>query len=384
MSDNQQPTGDQSATTVVGGELREAVASLPQIRDELVVYESASTEQKEKIDALMTELNVRDSNSIIFFGAKAQENLTTISDNMLEDVRNKDIGGAGTALNTMVATLRGFDTEGLQKPGFFARLFGKATHIVKFLQRYETVQKQIDKISNELDGHKTQLLTDITSLDRLYTANLEYFHELELYIAAGDEKLRDLDANVIPALRAEAEGAEDVIKAQELRDLQSARDDLERRVHDLRLTRQVTMQGLPSIRIVQENDKGLVNKINSTMTNTIPLWRQQLAVAVTIARSQQAGKAVKSATDLTNELLRDNAETLNQSNAETRRQIERGVFDIEAVKEANQKLIATIEESLQIADEGKRMRADAVQELQVMEDELKKTLVKASAARNDA
>jgi uncharacterized protein YaaN involved in tellurite resistance len=384
MSDNQQPTVDQSATTVVGGELREAVASLPQIRDELVVYESASTEQKEKIDALMTELNVRDSNSIIFFGAKAQENLTTISDNMLEDVRNKDIGGAGTALNTMVATLRGFDTEGLQKPGFFARLFGKATHIVKFLQRYETVQKQIDKISNELDGHKTQLLTDITSLDRLYTANLEYFHELELYIAAGDEKLRDLDANVIPALRAEAEGAEDVIKAQELRDLQSARDDLERRVHDLRLTRQVTMQGLPSIRIVQENDKGLVNKINSTMTNTIPLWRQQLAVAVTIARSQQAGKAVKSATDLTNELLRDNAETLNQSNAETRRQIERGVFDIEAVKEANQKLIATIEESLQIADEGKRMRADAVQELQVMEDELKKTLVKASAARNDA
>lgn len=384
MSDNKQPTVDQSATTVVGGELREAVASLPQIKDELVVYESASNEQKEKIDALMTELNVRDSNSIIFFGAKAQENLTTISDNMLEDVRNKDIGGAGTALNSMVATLRGFDTEGLQKPGFFARLFGKATHIVKFLQRYETVQKQIDKISNELDGHKTQLLTDITSLDRLYTANLEYFHELELYIAAGDEKLRDLDANVIPALRAEAQGAEDVIKAQELRDLQSARDDLERRVHDLRLTRQVTMQGLPSIRIVQENDKGLVNKINSTMTNTIPLWRQQLAVAVTIARSQQAGKAVKSATDLTNELLRDNAETLNQSNAETRRQIERGVFDIEAVKEANQKLIATIEESLQIADEGKRMRADAVQELQVMEDELKKTLVKASAERNDA
>ncbi|MFK7887415.1 MAG: toxic anion resistance protein [Gammaproteobacteria bacterium] len=384
MSDNQQPTVDQSATTVVGGELREAVASLPQIKDEMVVYQSASSEQKEKIDALMTELNVRDSNSIIFFGAKAQENLTTISDNMLEDVRNKDIGGAGTALNNMVATLRGFDTDGLQKPGFFARLFGKASHIVKFLQRYETVQKQIDKISNELDGHKTQLLTDITSLDRLYTANLEYFHELELYIAAGDEKLRDLDNTVLPAQRAEAEGSDDVVKAQELRDLQSARDDLERRVHDLRLTRQVTMQGLPSIRIVQENDKGLVNKINSTMTNTIPLWRQQLAVAVTIARSQQAGKAVKSATDLTNELLRDNAETLNQSNAETRRQIERGVFDIEAVKEANEKLISTIEESLQIADEGKRMRADAVQELQVMEDELKKTLVSASAERNGA
>lgn len=371
---------DHGATTVVGGELADAVASLPSIKDELVEYESASTEEKKKIDDYMSELNVRDSNSIIFFGSKAQENLTTISDNMLDDVRNKDIGGAGDALNNMVATLRGFDTDGLQKPGFFARLFGGAKHIVKFLQRYETVQKQIDKISNELDGHKTKLLTDITSLDRLYSANLDYFHELELYIAAGEEKLRELDDTVIPALREEAKDANDMLKAQELRDLTSARDDLERRVHDLRLTRQVTMQGLPSIRIVQENDKGLVNKINSTMTNTIPLWRQQLAIAVTIARTQQAAKSVEAATDLTNDLLRENAETLNQSNADTRRQIERGVFDIDAVKEANAKLIATIEESLQIAEEGKRMRAEAVVELSTMESELKKTLVTASDA----
>ena len=384
MSKNEDSSVDLSATTIVGSELHQAVISLPKVTDELVPYESASGDEKEKIEALMSEINLRDSNSIIFFGSKAQEDLTTISDNMLDDVRNKDIGGAGNALNNMVATLRGFDTNGLEKPGFFARLFGKATHIVKFLQRYETVEKQIDKISNELDSHKTELLTDITSLDRLYTANLEYFHELELYIAAGDEKLRELDATAIPALQAEAKQADDVVKAQELRDLQSARDDLERRVHDLRLTRQVTMQGLPSIRIVQENDKGLVTKINSTMTNTIPLWRQQLAVAVAIARSQQASKSVKAATDLTNELLRDNAETLNQSNAETRRLLERGVFDIEVVKEANKTLIATIEESLQIADEGKRMRADAVKELQVMEGELKKTLVSASEKRTGA
>jgi uncharacterized protein YaaN involved in tellurite resistance len=383
MSNNDQHV-DHGATTVVGGDLAQAVASLPKIKDELVVYQSASTQEKQKIDAYMKELDLRDSNSIIFFGSKAQENLTTISDNMLDDVRNKDIGGAGDSLNNMVATLRGFDTDGLQKPGFFARIFGRAKHIVKFLQRYETVQKQIDKISNQLDSHKTKLLTDITSLDRLYTANLDYFHELELYIAAGEEKLRELDDTVIPALRAEAKDADDMLKAQELRDLASARDDLERRVHDLRLTRQVTMQGLPSIRIVQENDKGLVNKINSTMTNTIPLWRQQLAIAVTIARTQQAAKSVKAATDLTNELLRENAETLNQSNAETRRQIERGVFDIDAVREANQKLIATIEESLQIAEEGKRMRAEAVKELTTMETELKKTLVTASAARSGA
>lgn len=379
MSEQESSQADPTTTTIVGGDLQQAVVSLPEVKDLPVAYSSATSEQKERIDTLMAELNVRDTNSIIFFGSKAQENLTTISDNMLEGVRNKDIGEAGGALNNMVATLRGFDTDGLQKPGFFARLFGKATHIVKFLQRYETVQKQIDKISNELDGHKTQLLTDITALDRLYTANLEYFHELELYIAAGEEKLRDLDENVLPALKTEAQNSDDVVKAQELRDLSSARDDLERRVHDLRLTRQVTMQGLPSIRIVQENDKGLVNKINSTMTNTIPLWRQQLAVAVSIARAEQAGKAVKSASDLTNELLRENAELLNQSNKEIREQLERGVFDIETVKEANQKLILTIEESLQIADEGKRMRANAVKELSEMENALKQTLTDASA-----
>ncbi|MEM6639121.1 MAG: toxic anion resistance protein [Pseudomonadota bacterium] len=384
MTDQHANTNDTAVTTVADTGLEQATVSLPQVKDLPVAYDSATTEQKERIDALMSELNVRDSNSIIFFGSKAQENLTTISDNMLEGVRNKDIGQAGGALNNMVATLRGFDTDGLQKPGFFARLFGKASHIMKFLQRYETVQKQIDKISNELDGHKTQLLTDITSLDRLYNANLEYFHDLELYIAAGDEKLNDLDTNVLPALKAEVEGSDDVVKAQELRDLSSARDDLERRVHDLRLTRQVTMQGLPSIRLVQENDKGLVNKINSTMTNTIPLWRQQLAVAVSIARAEQAGKAVKGAADLTNELLRENAELLNQSNKDIRQQLERGVFDIETVKEANQKLIATIEESLEIADEGKRMRANAVKELAEMESNLKQTLVDASARRTGA
>ena len=381
MSDTSTPTRELGETTVVGNELTTSVA-LPQIKDELVVYESASSEEKTRIEALIGELDLKNSNSIIFFGSKAQEQLTTISDNMLEGVRNKDVGGAGAALGDMVSTLRGFDTDGLKKPGFFARLFGRASHIVKFLQRYEDVRKQIDKISNELDNHKTKLLTDVTALDRLYHANLDYFHQLELYIAAGEEKLRQLDEEVIPELDRKAREAENVIQAQELRDLRSARDDLERRVHDLRLTRQVTMQGLPSIRLVQENDKGLINKISSTMTNTIPLWRQQLATAVTIARSQQAAKTVKAATDLTNELLAENADALKEANAETRRQLERGVFDVEVVKKANDTLIATIEESLQIADEGKRMRAEAVKELQEMEVQLRDTLASASASQS--
>lgn len=384
MANQETQDYDPGATTIVGGDIRAAAATLPDVKHELVKYSEANTEQKQQLDTLMNEINLTDSNSIIFFGSKAQEQLTTISDNMLEGVRNKDVGGAGNALNEMVTTLRGFDTETLKKPGFFARLFGRAKPIVKFLQRYEDVRKQIDKISNELDSHKTKLLTDITKLDRLYDANLEYFHQLELYIAAGEEKLRQLDETVIPELDRKAAETKDVIQAQELRDLRSARDDLERRVHDLRLTRQVTMQSLPSIRLVQENDKGLVTKINSTMTNTIPLWRQQLATAVTITRSAEAAKSVKAATDLTNELLTENAEALKTANAETRRQLERGVFDIEVVKKANQTLIETIEESLQIADEGKRRREEAIAQLREAESELRKTLAAASSRTQGA
>ncbi len=379
MANQKDSSVDQGATTVVGGDLHVAAANLPELKNAPVVYESAAPEERAQIEELMNSINLADTNSIIFFGTKAQENLTTVSDSMLEGVKNKDLGAAGDSLSDMVATLRGFDADALEKPGFFARLFGRAKPIVKFLQRYEDVRKQIDKISNELDSHKTKLLTDITSLDRLYEANLQYFHDLELYIAAGDEKLRQLADEVIPALDREAQATDDVIKAQELRDLRSARDDLERRVHDLKLTRQVTMQSLPSIRLVQENDKGLVTKINSTMANTIPLWQTQLATSVTIARSHAAAKSVKAASDLTNELLEENAEALKTANAEVRAQIERGVFDLESVKKANQSLIDTIEESLQIADEGKRRRAEAVVQLQEMETNLKDTLAAASA-----
>jgi uncharacterized protein YaaN involved in tellurite resistance len=362
--------------------LAEATQSLPEVADALVPYTQASGEERKLIEALVAEIDPHDTSSIIFFGARAQQQLTTISDQMLEGVRNKDVGPAGESLNAMVTTLRGFDIEGLDprhRPSLFARLLGRAKPVAKFLQQYEQVRKQIDRITDDLERHKVKLLTDITSLDRLYTANLEYFHTLERYIAAGAEKLRQLDQDTIPALQRETDAAREVIKAQALRDLRSARDDLERRVHDLRLTRQVTMQSLPSIRLVQENDKGLVTKINSTLANTVPLWRQQLATAVTIFRSGEAARSVKGATDLTNELLERNAETLKTATVEARTQIERGVFDIESVKKANQTLIQTIEESLRIADEGKRARAQAEQELVQTEAALREALAAARA-----
>lgn len=367
---------EQQASTTTDKEI------VPGVKAEMLPLTEVPAERQQLVRQLVKEIDVSNTQSVIFFGSKAQEQLTMISDRMLEGVKNKEIGPAGDDLSEMVATIRGFEVSDLdpnKKQGFFGRLLGKAKPVVKFLQEYEEVRKQIDMITDKLERHKTHLLTDITSLDRLYQANLEYFHALEDYIAAGEEKLRELDEAIIPEKARQAEVGADVIAAQNLRDLRAARDDLERRVHDLRLTRQVSMQSLPGIRLVQENDKGLVNKINSTIVNTVPLWRQQLATAVTIYRSSQASETVKAATDLTNELLAANAESLKQANAETRKQLERGVFDIETVKKANEALIATIEESLQIADQGKRMRKEAVAQLEQCETELRKTLASAQA-----
>lgn len=361
---------------------------LPEPVAEVQPLEQADAPTSQAIQQRMDQIDMADTNSIIHFGSAAQAELQTISQAMLSDVRNKDVGPAGDSLRNIVATIRGFSVSELdtrRKPTFWERLLGKATPFVKFTARYESVQDQIDRITDDLLGHEHTLLKDIKSLDLLYEKTLQFYDELALYIAAGEAKLAELDGTAIPAKEAEVHAApegDQVKKAQELRDLRAARDDLERRVHDLKLTRQVTMQSLPSIRLVQENDKSLVTKINSTLVNTVPLWETQLAQALTIQRSAQAAAAVRDANDLTNELLTSNAANLRQSNEMIRQEMERGVFDIEAVKQANADLIGTIQDSLRIADEGKAKRAAAEEELQKMEAELRDTLAAAKARRD--
>ncbi|WP_122076834.1 toxic anion resistance protein [Pseudophaeobacter sp. EL27] len=365
-----------------------AANTLPEPVEEVQPLEAATPEVSAAITTRIGEIDMGDSNSIIRFGSGAQAELQTISQAMLADVRNKDVGPAGDSLRGIVTTIRGFSVSELdvrRKPTFWERLLGRAAPFAKFTAKFETIQSQIDKITDDLLGHEHTLLKDIKSLDLLYEKTLNFYDELALYIAAGEAKLADLDANDIPALDAAVAAApegDQVMKAQELRDLRAARDDLERRVHDLKLTRQVTMQSLPSIRLVQENDKSLVTKINSTLVNTVPLWETQLAQAVTIQRSAEAAKAVSSANDLTNELLTSNAANLRQSNKMIREEMERGVFDIEAVKQANADLVGTIQESLQIADEGKARRAAAEEELKKMESELRDTLAAAKARKD--
>lgn len=374
------PTATKTEEEIVPGT---EIAAYKEISKEVIAYNDAKDDEKKSIEELIQEIDIDDRSSILFFGGKAQEEMSTISENMLEGVRNKDLGAAATPLNDMIATIRGFDVDELnpnQKLSFFARLFGKAKPVSVFLSKYDDVRKQINNITDRMEEQKTQLLTDIISLDKLYDANLDYFHKLELYIAAGDEKLRLLDENQVPELQKIAEeNAEDMLAAQAVRDMRGARDDLERRLHDLRLTRQVAMQSLPSIRLVQENDKTLINKVNSTLINTVPLWKNQLAQAVTIFRMSDTAETVKKASDLTNELLESNADNLRTANVEVRKQMERGIFDVESVRKANNQLIETINDSLQIAEEGKVKRAEATKELQQMEGELRQALVAAKS-----
>ena len=337
---------------------------------------------EEEVTALqdaLNELDINDRKSIIYFGSSAQEKLDDISNRMIEGVQNKDVGAAGAALNEMVASIRGFDMDEFnpnKKLAWWQSLFGMAKPLVKFIQEYETVRDQIDKISNSLEKHKSQLMTDIVSLDKLYDANLEYFRNLELYIKAGETKLEELEEQIIPEYEAKVRDSnDDMLAIQEMKEIRGFRDELERRVHDLRLSRQVTMQSLPSIRLIQENDKSLISKITSTLVNTVPLWRNQLAQTVTIFRSHETANAVKDAADLTNELLEKNAEGLREANAEVRKQMERGIFDIESIKKANETFIATLDDSLRIAEEGKAARKDALVELQKTEQELKNALL---------
>ena len=385
MSETVREKANQSMAMVE--EVTAVVLPEPTEANAVVPLAEADKPLGDEIKRRMAEIDMGDTQSIVSFGSAAQAELQEISQSMLADVRNKDVGPAGDSLRSIVTTIRGFSVSELdvrRERSWWEKLIGRAAPFAKFTAQFEKVQGQIDRITDNLLEHEHTLLKDIKSLDVLYEKTLQFYDELALYIAAGEAKLEELDGTVIPAKEKEVEAAAEeqaVMVAQELRDMRAARDDLERRVHDLKLTRQVTMQSLPSIRLVQENDKSLVTKINSTLVNTVPLWETQLAQAVTIQRSAEAAAAVREANDLTNELLTANAKNLRESNKMIREEMERGVFDIEAVKQANADLIGTIEESLQIADEGKAKRAAAEKELQEMEAKLRDTLAAAKAKK---
>ena len=335
----------------------------------------------ERVSELASRIDLNDPGSITRFGQEAQGRAASAADAMLGAARNDAVGEAGSSLSNLLSTLRGFDVTKLDsKPGLIARLFTRAgAETTAILQRYEGVRSQVETIGDKLDAHRTRLMEDVERLERLYDGTLQWFHALAEHIAAGEAVLARTDKEAIPAAEWEAEVGRDPLAPQRLRDLRAAREELDRRIHDLRLTRQIAMQALPSIRLIQENDKALAGRIHSVLANTVPLWRTQLAQALALQRMREAGDAVRAATDLTNELLTANAQGLRRANAEARTEIERGVVDLEAVQTANAALVATIEDSLRIAHEGRERRQAATKALGDAEAEIRRALVAARA-----
>lgn len=351
----------------------------------IIPLEALPPAKQQQVRELMTKIDIQDTQSIIAFGVEAQRELTASADQMIQRVRNKDVGPVGDTLSDLMLQVRGLGVDELrpgEKPNWFKSVILRQVHpIAKFVQRYESVQDQIDSLVVVLESHKAQLLRDVGVLDKLYDATVDYFHQLELYIAAASAKLREMDEQVLPALRARAEETRDMLDAQNLRDATSRRDDLERRLHDLRLTRQVTLQSLPQIRLIQDVDKSLVTKIQSSVLTTIPVWKSQIALAITLWNQRKALETQRAVTDTTNEMLARNAELLRMGSAEARKEIERGIFDIETVKKVNDELIATIHESIQIAEEGHRKRLEAETQMEQLEGDLKQALINAEDMR---
>jgi len=346
-------------------------------KEGIALYDELDEAKQAKVEVLASE--VKDRHSIIFFGSKAQESINRVSESMLEGVKSKDLGYAGENLSNLVSVLKGFDIEELdptKKQGFFSKLLGFASPVEKFLAKYDDVKVQIDKIVDDLEEKKSKLLVDVTSLERLYKANMEFIKDLDDYIAAGAYKLKELEKE-LKTLEDEAKGDKKLEKRLGIRDKRALITALEARVHDLKLSRVVAIQALPSIRLIQDNNKTLVEKINSTMVNTLPLWKNQLAQAVTIFRSKKASESIKAAQDFTNELLEENAKKLKEATKEITEQANRGIFDIESIKKANKTLIDSINESLDITIKAKENRRKAEEELVQIEDQLKEALVAA-------
>jgi len=337
----------------------------------------------ERAKELAKKINIRDTQSIIGFGVEAQKSVSAVSDQMLDGVRTKDTGPVGDSLNLMVHEMRGLDFGSLsQKQGFISKLLRKASRVTLFLEQYETVQSKINKTQAVLEGHRVNMLRGVKMLDLLYVKTLELLGSLDEQVAAVQYKLEEVNTIDIPQANQKAQESQDMADTQLAADLIQARDALERKLHDLQLTRQITIQALPSIRIVQSNEIGLSEKIQSQILNALPLWKRNMALAIEMAKTQNAAKATKAASDFTNEQLRMGSDMLQQSNLAVRKEVERGIVDVDSVKYANDKLIQTIEDTITIAQEGKNMRAAAETELAAAEQQLKQTLL--SAAQRQA
>lgn len=335
-------------------------------------------ENRAKAYQLAEQINPKDHQAMISYGTPAQAKLLTFSHSMLDHVQKKDIGEVGEIISDLMKKLNEVSPDELkpEKQSFFGKLFGKVSGSVQeMLSKYQKTGAQIDRISVKLDRSKNVLLSDIAILEKLYETNKDYFHALNVYIAAGEIKLEELYNKTIPELKQSAQISNDQMKFQEVNDMIQFADRLDKRLHDLKLSREITIQSAPQIRLIQNTNQALVEKIQSSIMTAIPLWKNQVAIALTLVRQRHALEAQKQVSKTTNDLLLKNAELLKTNTIETARENERGLVDIETLKKTQASLISTLEETLKIQEEGRMKRRQAEHELASMETELKQKLL---------
>lgn len=334
-----------------------------------------SEADRRAIEEFAQKIDLNNTDHVLLYGSDAQKKIADFSDSALATVRTNDTGEVGEMLVKLVNEIKGFG-DSAEKPKGLGGLFWNAKKAVSDMQtKYDKVEVNVDAIASSLEGYQVQLLKDISLFNHLYDMNTEYFKELTMYILAGEKRLAEVRRTTLEELKARAAQSGDAMDAQRANDMAANCDRFEKKLHDLKLTRQVALQMAPQIRLLQNNDSLLVERIQSTLSNTLPLWKSQIVIALGLHRSQEALKAQTAVTDMTNELLRKNAAALKTSTIETAREAERGILDLNTLVETNQSLIDTISEVMKIQDEGRAQRVEAEKQLVTMENELKQKLL---------
>lgn len=358
-----------------GAETKQEIVAEPETEKPVVEEPSLTPEEQKMVDDFAKQIELSNSNMILQYGAGAQKKIADFSETALNNVKSKDLGEIGEMLTGVVTELKSFEIKEEEKGKFLGFFKSKANKLEAMKTKYNSAEKNVNQICEALEAHQVQLLKDVAMLDKMYEINKTYFKELSMYILAGKKKLQEVQTTELPALAEKAQRSGLPEDAQAVNDLTSLCNRFEKKIHDLELTRMISIQMAPQIRLVQGNDTLMSEKIQSTIVNTIPLWKSQMVLALGVTHSEQAARAQREVTDMTNALLRKNAETLKMATIETAKESERGIVDMETLKKTNESLITTLDEVLRIQTEGKQKRKEAEIELNRMEAELKDKLL---------
>lgn len=379
MGDELKGFGETAPTLTLEPDLGEAKPAAPAVPEaEAVKKEMEQTiltpEEQQMVDSFAQKIDIENTNQILQYGAGTQKKMADFSDAALENVRTQDLGEVGELITQVVGELRDFDATEEEK-GFLGFFKKQGNKIENMKNRYAKAEVNVQKITTSLQDHQMRLMKDSAVLEKMYAQNLNYYKELTMYILAGKQKLQEVREGKLRDLEAKAAASGLPEDAQEAKDLDSKCNRFEKKLHDLELTRTISLQTAPQIRLVQNNDTLMVEKIQTTIVNTIPLWKSQMVLALGIAHSTEAAQAQRQVTDLTNELLKKNAQALHLASTETAKESERGIVDIETLKQTNQELISTLDDVMKIQKEGRIKRQQAEVEMRRMEDELKNKLL---------